>query len=47
MSGAFPGLGPALSNEDEVSCSMTQQHTPGEIRIRDHAVKSMALYKLS
>ena len=47
MSGVFPGLEPALSNEEEVSCSRAQHHTTGEIRTRDHAIKSPALYQLS
>ena len=36
-----------LSNEDEVSCLRTQHCTPDEIRTRDLAIKSLALYQLS
>ena len=45
--GTFSWVEPVLSNEDEVSCSMTQHRAPGEIRTRDLAIKSPALYQLS
>ena len=38
---------PVLSNEDEVSCSRTQHHAPGEIPTCDLAIKSPALYQLT
>ena len=45
--GTFSWVEPALSNEDEVSCSRTQHRTPGEIRTRDLAIKSPVFYQLS
>ena len=47
ISGCFPQVEPVLSNEDEVSCSRTQNHAPGGIRTHDLAIKSPALYQLS
>ena len=41
----FSWIQSVLSNE--VSCSMTKHHAPGEIRTRDLAIKSPALYQLS
>ena len=41
MSGCFPRL------KDKVVCSRTQHHIPGEIRTRDLAIKSPALYQPS
>ena len=38
---------PVLSNEDEVSCSRTQQRAPGEDQIRNLAIKSPTLSQLS
>ena len=46
--GAFSLDEPVLSNEDEVSqCSRKQHRDRGEIRTRDRAIKSPALYQLS
>ena len=45
--GTFSWFETVLSNEDEVSCSRTQHRIPGEIRTRDLAIKSPALYQLS
>ena len=45
--GTFYSTEPVPSNEDEVSCQITQPHAPGKIRKRDLAVKNPALYQLS
>ena len=42
--GMFSWVEPVLSNGDEVSCSRTQHLASGEIRTRDLAIKSAALY---
>ena len=39
----FSWVEPVLSNEDEVSCSRTQHHTPGEIQTPDLVIKSGTL----
>ena len=44
--GMFSWVEPVLSNKNEMSCSRTQHRTPGEIRIRDLAIKSPTLYQL-
>lgn len=42
--GTFLWLEPVLGNEDDVSCSRTQQRALGRIRTRDLAIKSPGLY---
>ena len=45
--GTFSLVEPVLSNEDEVSCSNTQNRSPGENRTHDLVINSPALYQLS
>ena len=40
--GTFSWVEPALSNEDEVSCSRTQHHAAGEIRTCDLVIKRLS-----
>ena len=41
--GTFSWVEPVLCNEDEVSCSRTQQRAPGEIGTCNLKIKSLAL----
>ena len=43
--GTFSWVEPVLSYEDDVSCSRAQHLAPGEIRTRNFAIKSPALYR--